>query len=209
MSLKTKFSIRDNHLTGEPVVSARVVGMQNMDFDEFCDYLSQDSSVGAADVAAVMKQLERKLPLILGMNVKVQISQGGITVRPAVRGSITQRALRAKLQAKADAGEEVDVNRRLTTSDLTTKDLKAFVLIEFSKKFNADFANIAKFQRVADSYSETVIEEEGDGDDGADAGAGSDTNGSGNADSGTNGGDSTNPSDDVHVDDDGGFAGGF
>lgn len=147
MSIKVKVSVRKNHLTGENIASAQIVNLQQMDFAEFCDYLAQDSTVGAADVAAVMTQLEKKLPLILGLGQKVQISQEGMTVRPTVSGSLTQTALKAKLTAKKEAGEDVDTERELKTSDLTVSDLTAGVAIDFSRKFNAAFAQKATFKR--------------------------------------------------------------
>lgn len=147
MSIKVKVSVRKNHLTGENIASAQVVNLQQMDFAEFCDYLAQDSTVGAADVAAVMTQLEKKLPLILGLGQKVQISQEGMTVRPTVTGSLTQTALKAKLTAKKEAGEDVDTERELKPSDLTVSDLTAGVAIDFSRKFNAAFAQKATFKR--------------------------------------------------------------
>ena len=147
MSIKVKVSVRKNHLTGENIASAQIVNLQQMDFAEFCDYLAQDSTVGAADVAAVMTQLEKKLPLILGLGQKVQISQEGMTVRPTVSGSLTQTALKAKLTAKKEAGEDVDTERELKASDLTVGDLTAGVAIDFSRKFNAAFAQKATFKR--------------------------------------------------------------
>lgn len=147
MSIKVKVSVRKNHLTGENIASAQIVNLQQMDFAEFCDYLAQDSTVGAADVAAVMTQLEKKLPLILGLGQKVQISQEGMTVRPTVSGSLTQTALKAKLTAKKEAGEDVDTEREIKASDLTVSDLTAGVAIDFSRKFNAAFAQKATFKR--------------------------------------------------------------
>lgn len=87
MAIKTKIIVRDNALAGGgKVASATIVDLQEMDFDAFCEYLAQDSTVGAADVSAVMKQLEKKLPLILGMGTKVQISAEGMVVRRYLRG---------------------------------------------------------------------------------------------------------------------------
>lgn len=45
-------------------------------------------------------------------------------------------------------GEDVDVNREFTAADLTTKDLTAGVAIDFSKKFNAAFAQHGSSKRV-------------------------------------------------------------
>ena len=100
MAIKTKIAVRKDNIKNEPYASARIVDLQEMDFDAFCEYLAQDSTVGAADVAAVMKQLEKKLPLILGMGTKVQISAEGMVVKPTVSGSLTQAQLKAKLEAR-------------------------------------------------------------------------------------------------------------
>lgn len=140
--------VRKNSMTGENLASASIVNLQQMDFAEFCDYLSQDSTVGAADVAAVMTQLEKKLPLLIGMGTKVQISQEGMIVKPTVSGSLTQSALKAKLETKKAAGEDVDVNRELKSSDLTVNDLTAGVSIDFSKKFKSSFAQSATLKRT-------------------------------------------------------------
>ncbi|MDD6753278.1 MAG: hypothetical protein PUE15_05100, partial [Prevotella sp.] len=140
-----------NNFTQEKVASAQIVDLQPMSFTEFCDYMAQDSTVGVADVMAVMTQLEKKLPLLLAMGIKVQVSAEGMIVRPTVSGSLTQSQLKAKLEARKAAGEDVDVNREITAADLTTKDLTAGVAIDFSKKFNAAFAQNGTFKRVGDA----------------------------------------------------------
>lgn len=151
MAIKTRIAVRVNHLTQEKLVSAQIVDLQPMSFAEFCDYMAQDSTVGAADVMAVMTQLEKKLPLLLALGTKVQVSAEGMTVRPTVSGSLTQSQLKAKLEARKAAGEDVDVNREITAADLTTKDLTAGVAIDFSKKFNAAFSQNGSFKRVGDA----------------------------------------------------------
>ena len=189
MSIKVKVSVRKNHLTGENIASAQIVNLQQMDFAEFCDYLAQDSTVGAADVAAVMTQLEKKLPLILGLGQKVQISQEGMTVRPTVSGSLTQTALKAKLTAKKEAGEDVDTEREIKASDLTVSDLTAGVAIDFSRKFNAAFAQKATFKRdqnaTTDDTTTTTPSQ----------GSQSSTTGGGSSSSQTTGGSSSTDSD--------------
>lgn len=150
MAIKAKVIVRDNHLTKEKVASAAIVDLQPMSFTEFCDYMAQDSTVGVADVMAVMTQLEKKLPLLLALGTKVQVSAEGMIVRPTVSGSLTQSQLKAKLEERKAAGEDVDVNREITAADLTTKDLTAGVAIDFSKKFNAAFAQNGTFKRVGE-----------------------------------------------------------
>ena len=154
MAIQTKIVVRKDAINKSTYASAMVVNLQEMDFDAFCEYLAQDSTVGAADVAAVMKQLEKKLPLILGMGTKVQISAEGMVVKPTVSGSLTQAQLKAKLEARKDNGEEVDVNRKLEAADLTVGDLTAGISIQFSKKFNAAFGQSATFKRVSDGKEE-------------------------------------------------------
>ena len=145
MAIQTKIVVRKDTINKSTYASAMVVNLQEMDFDAFCEYLAQDSTVGAADVAAVMKQMEKKLPLILGMGTKVQISAEGMVVKPTVSGSLTQAELKAKLEARKAKGEDVDVNRKLEASDLTVGDLKAGISIAFSKKFNSAFGQSATF----------------------------------------------------------------
>ena len=172
MAIKTKIIVRDNALAGGgKVASATIVDLQEMDFDAFCEYLAQDSTVGAADVSAVMKQLEKKLPFILGMGTKVQISAEGMVVKPTVSGSLTQAQLKAKLEARKANGEEVDVNRKLEAADLTVGDLTAGISIQFSKKFNTAFGQSATFKRVSDGKEEDTTgdtpqapDSDGDGD---------------------------------------------
>lgn len=171
MAVKVKVLVRDNYITKEKVASAQIVDLQEMDFDSFCEYLAQDSTVGAADVAAVMKQLEKKLPLILGMGTKVQISAEGMVVKPTVSGSLTQAQLKAKLEARKANGEDVDVNRKLDAADLTVGDLTAGVSVSFSKKFNTAFGQSATLKRVSDGKEEDTTgdtpqtpDTDGDGD---------------------------------------------
>lgn len=165
MAIKVKILVRDNSITKEKVASAMVTDLQSMDFSEFCDYLAQDSTVGPADVSAVMTQLEKKLPLLLSLGTKVQISQEGMTVTPTVSGSLTQSQLRARLEEKKAAGDaSVNVSREVTASDLRIDSLKAGVSIDFSKKFQAAFAGSAKLKRVT-----TAAEASTDASDGTSA----------------------------------------
>ena len=171
MAIQTKIVVRKDTINKSTYASAMVVNLQEMDFDAFCEYLAQDSTVGAADVSAVMKQLEKKLPLILGMGTKVQISAEGMVVKPTVSGSLTQSQRKAKLEARKANGEEVDVNRKLEAADLTVGDLTAGISIQFSKKFNTAFGQSATFKRVSYGKEEDTTgdtpqapDSEGDGD---------------------------------------------
>lgn len=51
MSIKVKILVRPNAITKENVASAAIADLRNVKFTEFCEYLAQDSTVGAADVA--------------------------------------------------------------------------------------------------------------------------------------------------------------
>ena len=187
MSIKTKILVRTNHLTKEKVVSANIVDLRTVSYTELCEYLAQDSTVGVADVAAVMVQLEKKLPMLLGMGNKVQISQGGMVVKPTVSGSLTQSQLKAKLQAKRDAGDTtVDVTRAIAASDLTINDLKAGVSIDFGKKFRSAFADKAEFERVSTGTAEDTTDDTADSGS-TDTSDGSSTSGGSSSDSGDGG----------------------
>ena len=193
MAVQVKITVRKNSLTGENIASANVVNLQSMDFPEFCDYLAQDSTVGAADVSAVMTQLEKKLPLLIGMGTKVQISQEGMVVKPTVSGSLTQSALKAKLQVKKDAGENVDVSRELKPSDLTVGDLTASVSIDFSRKFKSSFSQNATLKRANTAATAEEADNSSSSSDGQEGGSSSGTpsQGGGSSSSSSDGEDET------------------
>ena len=158
MALNVQFYKVHNHLTNEDIVIPRIVNQQSLDFNALCEYLADGSTVTAADVAAVMKQIESRLPLVLGLNAKVVCSPEGLTFRPKVSGSITQSQLKAKLQAKlaADPTLEIDVNRALATSDLAISDLTAEIAIELPKVWNERFRSKATFKRVTKSNTDST-----------------------------------------------------
>ena len=185
-----------NHLTDEDIVMPRIVNQQSLDFNALCEYLSDGSTVTAADVAAVMKQMEMRLPLILGLNAKVVCSPEGLTFRPKVSGSITQKQLKAKLQAKlaADPTLDIDVNRALEVSDLTVSDLTASIGIELPKKWTERFQSKASFKRVTKALAEVTESSEngsGNGSDTPSNGGGTSSSGSTTGDN--NGSENTDP----------------
>jgi len=155
MPLSVQFYKVHNHLTDEDIVIPRLVNQQSLDFNELCEYLADGSTVTAADVSAVMKQIEMRMPLLLGLNVKVVCSPEGLTFRPKVSGSITQSELKAKLEAKKAAETDpekaasIDVNRAIAVSDLSIADLVASIAIEMPKKWEERFRSKATFKRVA------------------------------------------------------------
>lgn len=198
MALNVQMVLTENKLIGEKIVTPRIVNQQTLDYDTFCDYLAQGSTVTAADVSAVMKQLEKNIPLILGLNTKIVASPDGLTFRPTVKGSITQSQLKAKLtQRKADyeaagntaAAEKIDVNRELMASDLATSDLTACIVIDMPKKWDSRFQQTVDFKRIVkgvviEDNTDTGIDDSGSGsgtdnsDSGGSSSSGSDSGGS-------------------------------
>ena len=157
MALSVQMYKVHNHLTNEDIVVPRLVHQQVLDFNQLCEYLADGSTVTAADVSAVMKQIESRLPLILGLNAKVICSPEGLTFRPKVSGSITQSQLKAKLQAKLveDPTLDLDVNRALTVADLSVGDLTASIDISLPKKWVERYNSKAEFKRVTKVTEET------------------------------------------------------
>ena len=155
----------------EDIVTARIVNMQSMEFDEWCEHLADGSTVTAADVSAVMKQIEKRLPTILGFNTKVVCSPEGLTFRPKVSGSITQSELKAKLTAKKAAETDpakaalIDVNRTLTTSDLTISDCTGSIVVDLPKEWSIAFMQKAKLKRVTKALADVAETTEDSGDD--------------------------------------------
>ena len=196
MALNVQFYKVHNHLTDEDIVIPRIVNQQSLDFNELCEYLADGSTVTAADVSAVMKQIEMRLPLVLGLNAKVVCSPEGLTFRPKVSGSITQSELKAKLEAKKAAETDpekaalIDVNRAIQISDLAISDLTASIAIEMPKKWDERFKSKATFKRIT---KDGLMAEETDagGTDSTDTTGGSD-NTQGGSDNTQGGG--SNPS---------------
>lgn len=190
MALNVQFYKLHNHLTDEDIIIPRLVNQQSLDFNALCEYLADGSTVTAADVAAVMKQIENRLPLVLGLNAKVVCSPEGLTFRPKVSGSITQSQLKAKLQAKleADPTADIDVDRALATSDLSVSDLTAEIAIELPKVWNERFQSKATFKRVNKATGEVADSaDESSGSDGGSSGSNS-SSGSSGSNSGGSGG---------------------
>lgn len=157
MALTVQMYKVHNHLTDEDIVIPRLVHQQTMDFNQLCEYLADGSTVTSADVSAVMKQIESRLPLVLGLNAKVICSPEGLTFRPKVTGSITQSQLKAKLQARLveDPTLDIDVNRALTVSDLSIDDLTASIDISMPKKWAERFHTKAEFKRITKTTDES------------------------------------------------------
>lgn len=197
MALNVQMILSENKLIGEKIVTPRLVNQQVLDYDQFCDYLAQGSTVTAADVSAVMKQLEKTLPIILALNAKVTASPEGLVFRPTVKGSITQSQLKAKLaQRKADylangdtvSAAKINENRELVAGDLATSDLQACIVIDLPKKWDTRFQQTVSYKRVTKAAA--LVEDNGGGDgenDTTGGGTGSNTQNGGNTQgSGTN-----------------------
>ena len=163
--LTVQFIKQLNSILNEEIVQARIVNMQTMEFNEWCQHLADGSTVTAADVAAVMKQLENKLPLILGLNTKVVCSAEGLTFRPKVSGCITQSELKKKLEARKEAETDpekaalIDVNRALSLSDLTINDCTVSIVVDLPKAWSTSFMQRAKLKRMRTSSD--VLEDTG------------------------------------------------
>lgn len=186
-------------MLNEDIVTARIVNMQSMEFDDWCEHLADGSTVTAADVSAVMKQISKRLPTILGFNTKVVCSADGLVFRPKVSGSITQSELKKRLEARKAAETDpekaaaIDVNRALTTSDLTISDCTVSIVVDLPKEWSVSFMQKAKLKRVAKPLSDVTDSASGSTDGTGDdpdtpSGGGSDTTGGG---SDTTGGSST------------------
>ena len=185
MALNVQMILSENKLIGEKMVTPRLVNQQVLDYDAFCDYLAQGSTVDAADVSAVMKQIEKTLPVILALNAKVIASPEGLVFRPTVKGSLTQSQLKAKLlQRKADylaagdatAAAKVDTERELSASDLATSDLQACIVIDLPKKWDARFQQSVTFKRVTKTTPTEGEESTNEGGNNQNSGTGSGTN---------------------------------
>lgn len=201
MALNVQMVLSTNKLLGEKIVTPRLVNQQTLDYDTFCDYLAQGSTVTAADVSAVMKQLEKNIPLILSLNARVTVSPEGLVFRPSVKGSLTQSQLKAKLEARkaeylaagdTEAAAKIDTTRELTASDLATSDLLACIVIDMPKKWTTRFQQTAEFKRVVKG---TVVME----DDTA-----TDDTTTGGTDTGNTGGNGDDDGDGGGTNDDGG-----
>ncbi len=167
----------------EDIVTARIVNMQSMEFDEWCEHLADGSTVTAADVSAVMKQIEKRLPTILGFNTKVICSPEGLTFRPKVSGSITQSELKAKLVARKAAETDpekaaaIDVDRALTTSDLTISDCTVSIVVDLPKSWSTTFMQKAKLKRVTKTPTDTAESTDDAGEGGSETTGGDETQG--------------------------------
>ena len=188
--ITTQFIKMFNKLANEPIVQARAVNTQTVGFSDWCIRMANGSTVTAADVSAVMQQIEDKLPEILSLNAKVICSPGGLTFRPKVSGSITQSQLRAKLEARKAAETDpekaaaINVNRALTTSDLSISDCEATIEVELPRDWSDIFKKRAELKRV--NRATTTDGTDGGGSGGDDNNDNNDNNGGGSGNDNSN-----------------------
>ena len=180
--LNVQFHKVYNHLSEQYIVYPRLMNQQTLEYNKLCDYLADGSTVTATDVSAVMKQIEKRLPFLLGLNVKAICSPEGLTFRPTVSGSITQSQLKKKLEERlaADPTADIDVNRELEPSDLTINDIVATIAIDLPKKWLERFHTEADFNRVTKETSTSSGEGTTDPTNSTDTGGGSTDTGGGN-----------------------------
>ena len=197
--ISTQFIKMFNNLINEYIVQARAVNTQTVGFTDWCVRMANGSTVTAADVAAVMQQIEDKLPEILSLNAKVICSPGGLTFRPKVSGSITQSELKARLIARKAAetdpekAAKIDPDRALTTSDLSISDCSVSIEVDLPKGWSDTFKRRAELKRVKSSGND---DESTEGNGGQQSGGQQTTNDgqqSGGPQSGGNGQQSGNP----------------
>ena len=190
--LHVQFQKQYNKILNEKIVVPRLVHTQNVDFADWCARLSNGSTVMAADVAAVMQQLETKVIDILTLNAKCICSPSGMILRPKVSGSLSQSQLKARLEARKAAetdpqkAAKIDVNREIETSDLSIKDCTLSIEVTLPKGLNAIFEQRAGMERVVKA-SEVVTENSGDSDTNQGTNTGENTGGNtgGGSDSGS------------------------
>ena len=150
MALSVYFNKCYNTLIGEDIIIPRLVNQKTMDFQEFCENMARGSFASAADIGMVMTLIESRLPDLLNLNMKIVCSPDGLAFLPRISGSLSQSQLKTKLEAKLAANPtlNIDVNRSVTTSDMTTNDLSASIGIEMPKKWKSRFKENVNFKRV-------------------------------------------------------------
>ena len=191
--ITTQFIKMFNKLINEYIVQARAVNTQTVGFNDWCIRMANGSTVTAADVAAVMQQIEDKLPEILSLNAKVICSPGGLTFRPKVSGSITQSELKARLIARKAAetdpekAAKINPDRALTTGDLAISDCSVSIEVDLPKDWSDTFKRRAELKRVKSSGNGDDSTEENDGQQAGSNGQQTTDNGQQNA--GQQGGD--------------------
>ena len=147
MALDVKVKVVKNHISNEKIACARLVNQPTMEFNAFCDFVAEGSTVTSADVMAVMRQIEDKLPQLFALNHKVRISPSGLMLRPSVKGSLSQSELHDRLVEQAKKDPTIDVDRPLHESDLSTRDLTPSLAVTIPSRMEKTLVADAKFTR--------------------------------------------------------------
>lgn len=161
-NLTVQFQKQMNPMLNEAIVTPRLVNTQTVDFNDWCMRLAHGSTVTAADVSAVMQQLEDKLVEVLILNAKVVSSPSGLIFRPKVSGSLKQSQLKARLEAKKAAETDpekkaaIDVNREIQTSDLSINDCTVSIEVVLPKEWSTAFQQRATLKRVSKVTAEVA-----------------------------------------------------
>ena len=200
-NLNVQFIKQMNPMINEALISPRLVNTQTVEYLDWCTRLANGSTVTAADVSAVMQQLEDKLLEILSLNAKVVCSPSGLIFRPKVSGSIRQSELKAKLEAKKAAETDpekaaaIDVNRELKTSDLSISDCTVSIEVVLPKHWNALFQQRATLKRVSKALTEIAETTDNSSESGGSSNNGqqSSQQTGGNTGGDNNGGENTDP----------------
>ena len=174
-------------MLNEDMVVPRIVNTQVVEFSDWCNRMANGSTVTAADVAAVMQQIENKLPETLSLNAKIVCSPNGLIFRPKVSGSLSQSELRAKLEARKAAetdpekAAKIDVNRAISTSDLSISDCKLCIVVDLPKMWSEQFNQNATLKRVnVNGNDNGNVNEDEDEDTGGDENVNPNLNGNDN-----------------------------
>ena len=174
--LTVQMQKQHNVMIDEDIVVPRLVNTQTIEFSDWCARMANGSTVTAADVAAVMQQIENKMLENLTLNAKIVCSPGGLVFRPKVSGSIKQSELKARLEARKAAetdprkAAEIDVNRAITTSDLAISDCSVSIEVDLPKGWNTDFQKQATLKRVKNGSSDSQDNADDSNDDGSTSG---------------------------------------
>ena len=190
--LPIKMQKQRNTILNEDMVVPRLINTQTIEFNDWCSRMANGSTVTAADVAAVMQQIENKLPENLSLNAKVICSPNGLIFRPKVSGCLTQSDLKAKLTARKAAESDpekaakIDVDRAITTSDLAVSDCTVSIVVDLPKGWSEEFHRQAKLKRVGSSSTDSTDSSEETGED---TGSGGTENTGGTENNGGTGGD--------------------
>ena len=128
--LNVRFQKRLNKIANQEIVSANLVNLNKIDFNTFCKFMSDGTSLTKSDVSAVMTRFVDLNPSLLNTNSYIDFDGQGSYVRPTVSGSLSASQYK---QQQLDSGKSEDECKSLTCSALKTSDLTAGISITLSK----------------------------------------------------------------------------